>query len=174
MTARKPLRQTSENDMPDDLEPHADGETTEGVPWQIIYASFLGVMLSACGIYGGMYLIRGRTGWVSLSGGVLTLAVSAAVGAAFVMLIAGFRPALAVCRVFVLLCVAGAVTALGWTVRMARQTASADLPGATAWRLTLEVLLAPGVLASLTGLGLCVVMLWFLFGRTGTRFFSAR
>ncbi|HUW57819.1 MAG TPA: hypothetical protein VMZ92_14355 [Planctomycetota bacterium] len=158
--------------MSGDISRETLGDATEGVPGKLIYTAFLGVTLCAFGIYGGLYLLHGATGWLRVTGGILVLVVSVGVAASFVALLTGAAWALVVCRVFLVLAVAALAAGLAWALTLVVRSPEWNPSGAKLWRVLLETTLDPTVLMPLAGLTLTVVMTCFLFGRNTKRFFS--
>jgi hypothetical protein len=84
--------------MSSDLPRETKGDAPQGIPWQIIYASFLGETLCGFAIYGGIYLVGAKLGWMARTGGVLGLVAAAGLGVAFAALMTGAVWALVICR----------------------------------------------------------------------------
>ena len=158
--------------MSGDISRESVGDATEGVPWQIIYTSFLGVTLCAFGIYAGMYLLHGTPGWKEIVLGVAVLVISLGVAASFVALLTGAGWALIVCRTFVILAVLALAVEVVYAVVRVVRSPEWQAPEAKLWRLVLDVTLEPTVLTPLVGVLVTAGMLWFLFGRPAKRFFS--
>ena len=158
--------------MSGDISRETLGDATEGVPGKLIYTAFLGVMLCALGVYGGLYLLHGATTWMRVAGGISVLVVSLAVAASFVALLTGAAWALLVCRVFLLLAVVVLAAALAGALTVTLRSPEWNPPGAKFWRVLLETALTPTVLLPLVGLAVTGVMTWSLFSRTARRFFS--
>ena len=158
--------------MSGDLSRETTGDATEGLPWQIIYAAFLGVGVCAMGILGAAYLLHTASGRWGVAVGVAALAAVLGLGTAFVALLAGASWALMTCRVF--MSGAGVLAAAGlvWgTVASARDT-DWHVPLRDLWRSALEMVFQPRFLVPAAAVAFSVVMLWFLFGRASKRFFS--
>ena len=158
--------------MPGDLSRETTGDATEGLPWQIIYAAFLGVGVCAMGILGAAYLLHSASGRWGVAVGVAALVAALGVGTAFVALLAGASWALMTCRAFMSAASVLAAAGLVWGTIAAARATDWNVPPMDLWRSALEMLFQPRFLVPTAAAGLCAVMLWFLFGRTSKRFFS--
>jgi len=158
--------------MSGDLSRETTGDATEGLPWQVIYAAFLGVGVCAMGILGAAYLLHSASGWLDVALGVAALAGVLGLGTAFVALLAGASWALMTCRVFLSAASVLAVAGLAWGSVAAARTTDWHVPTRDLWRSALEMLFQPWFLVPAVAVGFSAVMLWFLFGRASKRFFS--
>jgi len=151
-----------------DLKPNVH----EGVPWQIIYASFLGVTLCAFGIYGGMALLNADLGWAGALGGVTGIIVAIGVATAYVALMTAVSWSIIVCRITMPLFAAGALAAFVWAVVHVVRSVSWRLSAASIVRQLIDVAFSPHFLVPLAALGICAAMVYFLFGDASRRFFD--
>jgi len=158
--------------MSSDLSRETKGDAAQGLPWQIIYASFLGQTLCAFAVFGAFWLLGAKFGWMGLAGGLVALLVALALGVAFVALLTGARWALSVTRVFAL---ASALVFLAFLARaflLAGHALQWKLLDSRTWWLLSDMFFDPATVLTLAGAAVSVVMSFFLFGAVARRFFG--
>jgi hypothetical protein len=158
--------------MSSDLSRETKGDATGGIPWQIIYAAFLGETLCGFGIYGGLYLLGAKFGWMGRAGGVLTLVVAIALGVAFAALMTGAVWAQVTCRTFAIVSAAAFLAVLARAFFAAGHSLGWKFLDSRTWWLMSDMLFDPTVLLALGGVGVSLAMIWFLSGHISRRFFS--
>ena len=161
-----------ESEMSDERRSSVCGSVREGLPWQIIYASFLGVTLCSSGVYGGFYLASGRYGTPGVAAGTGAILVALAIAAAFVALMMGLRWAFLVCRIVVPLFGVAFLSLLVWGLVGTVRSIDWSLSGTSFWRGALDVASDVRVCVPLCGAVLCGAVLLLLFGRAARRFFA--
>ena len=154
---------------PPEIRDDHDGPVTgagEGLPWQVIYSAFIGVLLSTVGFYGGLYLARAE----NASLGAALIIASVALAACFVALLAGARWALSVTRIVTMSAIAVMLANLAWLLYEDTLRPEWRLPGARAWGFLVDALFQPLPLMLLAGLAACAFLLCLLLGPTLRRF----
>jgi len=159
--------------MPSDL-PSRDSraDAGEGVPWQIIYAAFLGVMFCSFGIYGGMYLANADLGPGGTAGGAGVILVSLALATCYGALMTGVWWSIVVCRISMPLFAAASLVACVWGLIDALAGVTWYLSVSSIWRELVTLAFSPQVTLPLAAAGVSGTMTWFLFGRVSKRFFD--
>ena len=142
--------------------------STEGLPWQVVYSAFLGVLLCALGFYGGLYLWGLDGGSAALGVGLIVASVGLA--ACFVALLTGASWALSVCRITTMAAMAIMLANLAWRLVEVPSRPEWRLPGARALSLFVDALFEPHALMLLAGLAACACLLCLLLGPTVRRF----
>ena len=154
--------------MPDDTPLPHWAEKPDGLPWQVVYSAFLGVLLAMIGVYAGFYLVK-RAGDYAAAAGIGLIALSAGMGVSFVALLAGARWALSVCRITTMASIAIALACIGNACLYAPAPPKFGVPGTRRW---LDMLFEPGVLIPLAGLAACAFLLCLLLGPTVRKHFA--
>ncbi len=147
-------------------------ELPEGLPWQVIYAAFLGILVCVVGFYIGARVLHGAEDAGALALGVAVLVVSMAIGGCFATLLAGASWALSVTRVATIAMIALMLGAVACLIAAAAASPKENLPGTRWWRLALDTLYQPVSLMLLAGVGVCAFLLCLLLGPTVRRFFG--
>jgi hypothetical protein len=147
-------------------------DSSEGVPWQVIYAAFLGVTLCSFALYLGMYLANGQFSAAVTAAGVAVIVLSAALALCYAALLPGLWWAIIVCRISMPLFAAAALIAFVWGV--------IDAVGAITWRLSfgavwdelIALAFIPNVILPLAATLLSTGMIWLLFCRVTRGYFG--
>ena len=138
----------------------------EGLPWQVVYSAFIGVLLSSLGFYGGLYLARAE----NAVPGVALIVASVGLAGCFVALLTGARWALSITRIATMSAMAVMLANLAWLLVEDTRRPEWNLPGARAWALLTDALFQPLALMLLAGLAACTFLLCLLLGPTLRRF----
>jgi len=158
--------------MPGNLPRDSKYDAGEGVPWQIIYAAFLGIMLCCFAFYGGLALVNGGLGRGAVAAGTATIFVSLALATCHGALLTGVWWSIVVCRISMPLFAAASLAALVWGVIDAAGDISWYFSLAALWDDLVTLVFSPQVLLPLAAVAACGAMTWFLFGRVSKRFFD--
>ena len=155
--------------MPDETPRAHWDEKPAGLPWQVIYAAFTGVLLAALLFYGGL-IVWGRGGAQSAGAGIAIVVASAALGACFVALITGASWALTATRISTMAAAAAMLARVAFQLYAAAQSREWTLPGARRMALLADAAFQPDALMPLVGLAACAFLLCLLLGPTVRRF----
>jgi hypothetical protein len=158
--------------MSSDLSRETKGDAAQGIPWQIIYASFLGETLCAFSLYGAFWLLGAKLGWMGLVGGLAALLVAVALGVAFAALLTGARWAVSVARVFALASALVFLVLLARAFLLAGHSLAWKFLDTRTWWLLSDMLFDPPTVLTLGGGFVTAAMTCFLFGDTSRRFFG--
>jgi hypothetical protein len=149
-------------------------EKPEGLPWQVVYASFIGVLICVLGFYLGLSVMGAAEGTPGRSAGLAIIVASAALAACFAAMLTGASWALSVARVATMAEMAAMLARLAWEMVEASRAPEWQLPNARLWSLTVDALFQPRALMLLAGLAACAFLLCLLLGPVVRRFFGRK
>ncbi len=158
--------------MPDEIPRAHWDEKPEGLPWQVIYAAFLGVLICSIGFYLGLSVMDAAEGPAGRASGLAAIVAAVALAACFAAMLTGASWALSVTRVATMLEMAAMLARLAWEAVLASRAPEWQLPGASKLSLAIDALFQPRALMLLAGLAACTFLLCLLLGPTVRRFFG--